>query len=299
EEGPVAAVGEGGQAHVAGGGAHRLGGEVVAAGELEAADPVEDVRPPGAVVDGRAHQVPVLAVVGQGDADLALLGDDVHHRLAEDLAELVGRCGGEPVLSDGAGGVGGDQLGAAREGTGVGGEDLGHGPDFMRRSRARRKPRSSPFIWGHAPGGPGAAGPPGGAVVPGAQSRGQVGTRFRSPKAWSMRRTGGQHFDWIRICALSCTESSSCTRQLPASTATSREYGWVHSPVALVAAVCGAFTSGLSSFGQVPATTSSASFAIISIASTKRSISARSSDSVGSIMNVPATGKDMVGAWKP
>src|SRR5699024_7353969 len=65
EEGPVAAVGEGGQAHVAGGGAHRLGGEVVAAGELEAADPVEDVRPPGAVVDGRAHQVPVLAVVGQ------------------------------------------------------------------------------------------------------------------------------------------------------------------------------------------------------------------------------------------
>ena len=69
--------------------------------------------------------------------------------------------------------------------------------------------------------------------------------------------------------------------------------------VAIDEAVCGAFTRGLSSAGQVPASTSSASFAIISIASTKRSISARSSDSVGSTMSVPATGKDMVGAWKP
>src|SRR5699024_7837506 len=77
EEGPAAAVREGGQAHVAGGGAHRLGREVVGTGELEAADAVEDVRPPGAVVHGRAHQVPVLAVVRQRDADLALLGDDV------------------------------------------------------------------------------------------------------------------------------------------------------------------------------------------------------------------------------
>jgi hypothetical protein len=35
------------------------------------------------------------------------------------------------------------------------------------------------------------------------------------------------------------------------------------------------------------------------IASTNRSISARSSDSVGSTMSVPATGNDIVGAWKP
>ena len=35
------------------------------------------------------------------------------------------------------------------------------------------------------------------------------------------------------------------------------------------------------------------------IASQKRSISASGSDSVGSIISVPATGKLMVGAWKP
>ena len=35
------------------------------------------------------------------------------------------------------------------------------------------------------------------------------------------------------------------------------------------------------------------------IASQKRSSSALDSLSVGSIISVPATGKDMVGAWKP
>jgi len=35
------------------------------------------------------------------------------------------------------------------------------------------------------------------------------------------------------------------------------------------------------------------------IASMKRSISARSSDSVGSTIRVPATGNDIVGEWKP
>ena len=35
------------------------------------------------------------------------------------------------------------------------------------------------------------------------------------------------------------------------------------------------------------------------MASQKRSSSARLSDSVGSIISVPATGNDMVGAWKP
>ena len=40
--------------------------------------------------------------------------------------------------------------------------------------------------------------------------------------------------------------------------------------------------------------------AVIAImASTKRSSSARSSDSVGYTMRVPATGKDSVGAWNP
>ena len=38
---------------------------------------------------------------------------------------------------------------------------------------------------------------------------------------------------------------------------------------------------------------------IATIASTKRSSSPRSSDSVGSIISVPATGNDIVGAWKP
>jgi hypothetical protein len=35
------------------------------------------------------------------------------------------------------------------------------------------------------------------------------------------------------------------------------------------------------------------------IASQKRSSSASDSDSVGSIISVPATGNDIVGAWKP
>ena len=35
------------------------------------------------------------------------------------------------------------------------------------------------------------------------------------------------------------------------------------------------------------------------IASMKRSSSESDSDSVGSTMSVPATGKDIVGAWKP
>jgi hypothetical protein len=55
----------------------------------------------------------------------------------------------------------------------------------------------------------------------------------------------------------------------------------------------------LSSFGQVPAATSSISLRIAIIASQNRSSSARSSLSVGSIMSVPATGKLIVGAWKP
>jgi hypothetical protein len=49
----------------------------------------------------------------------------------------------------------------------------------------------------------------------------------------------------------------------------------------------------------VPSSTSAISWAIDSIASAKRSSSAFDSDSVGSTIRVPATGQDIVGAWKP
>ena len=61
----------------------------------------------------------------------------------------------------------------------------------------------------------------------------------------------------------------------------------------------GACTSGLSSAGHSPLSTRCASARIAIIASQNRSISARSSDSVGSIISVPGTGKLIVGAWKP
>src|SRR6218665_2929599 len=48
-----------------------------------------------------------------------------------------------------------------------------------------------------------------------------------------------------------------------------------------------------------PRPTASASALMWIIASMNRSSSARSSDSVGSTMRVPATGNDMVGAWNP
>ncbi len=63
--------------------------------------------------------------------------------------------------------------------------------------------------------------------------------------------------------------------------------------------MCGAPRSGLSSAGQAPKPTFSISARMAIIASQNRSSSARSSDSVGSIISVPATGKDIVGAWKP
>lgn len=57
--------------------------------------------------------------------------------------------------------------------------------------------------------------------------------------------------------------------------------------------------SGLMRESIRPSSMSAISCRIPSRASQKRSISALSSDSVGSIMRVPATGHDMVGAWKP
>ena len=108
---------------------------------------------------------------------------------------------------------------------------------------------------------------------------------MRSPYAPSMRRTGGQYF-------------AGRARPRPGTPPARGSTGASHSPVTHDA-VCGALRSGLSSAGHVPAATSSISARIAIIASQKRSSSARSSLSVGSIISVPATGKHIVGAWKP
>jgi hypothetical protein len=72
-----------------------------------------------------------------------------------------------------------------------------------------------------------------------------------------------------------------------------------HSSAVTAAAVCGAFLSGLSARSIIPSSISRASSRIAIIASQKRSSSAFGSLSVGSIISVPATGKETVGAWKP
>lgn len=56
---------------------------------------------------------------------------------------------------------------------------------------------------------------------------------------------------------------------------------------------------GLMRESILPSSMSAISCRIPSRASQNRSISALSSDSVGSIIKVPATGHDIVGAWKP
>ncbi len=63
--------------------------------------------------------------------------------------------------------------------------------------------------------------------------------------------------------------------------------------------MCGALASGLSARGHSPDATRSISPLMAIMASQNRSISDSGSDSVGSIISVPATGKLMVGAWKP
>ena len=63
--------------------------------------------------------------------------------------------------------------------------------------------------------------------------------------------------------------------------------------------MCGAFFSGLSTASHSPDATLSTSARTAISASQKASSSAIDSLSVGSIMNVPATGNDIVGAWKP
>lgn len=61
-------------------------------------------------------------------------------------------------------------------------------------------------------------------------------------------------------------------------------------------AVCGAFLRTLSLRSEKPVSSSPISFRMAIMASQKRSSSALSSLSVGSIMSVPGTGQDMVGA---
>ena len=63
--------------------------------------------------------------------------------------------------------------------------------------------------------------------------------------------------------------------------------------------MCGAPRNGDRSADHSPEATLAISPRIAIIASQKRSSSARSSLSVGSTMSVPATGKLIVGAWKP
>ncbi|EXI78655.1 MAG: hypothetical protein AW12_03014 [Candidatus Accumulibacter sp. BA-94] len=60
--------------------------------------------------------------------------------------------------------------------------------------------------------------------------------------------------------------------------------------------VCGARFNGLSSAGQWPASTWRISLRMLIIAAMKRSSSSFASDSVGSTIIVPATGKLTVGA---
>ena len=62
-------------------------------------------------------------------------------------------------------------------------------------------------------------------------------------------------------------------------------------------AVWGAFFNRLSSRGWLPCSISRISWRMAIMASQNRSSSAFDSLSVGSIISVPATGHDMVGAW--
>ncbi len=98
-----------------------------------------------------------------------------------------------------------------------------------------------------------------------------------------MRPTLGQNFE-ARV-------------HLSGNAATSREYGCGHSLAVTTAAVCGACFSGLLSLSLSPLATAAISPWIEMSTSQKRSSSVFVSLSVGSIMSVPGTGNDIVGAW--
>src|SRR5512146_1812322 len=98
-----------------------------------------------------------------------------------------------------------------------------------------------------------------------------------------MRPTLGQNFE-ARV-------------HLSGNAAVSREYGRFQSVAVTTAAVCGACFRGLLSLSLSPLATAAISPWMDASASQNRSSSALVSLSVGSIMSVPGTGKDMVGAW--
>src|ERR1700712_1802893 len=104
-----------------------------------------------------------------------------------------------------------------------------------------------------------------------------------------MRRTGGQYLPALE---------DGVGKAVAGKAAASRAYECSQAPVT-EDAVCGAWTSGLSSAGHSPAATWSISALIAIMASQNRSSSPRCSLSVGSTISVPGTGNDMVGAWKP
>src|SRR5690606_24872415 len=106
--------------------------------------------------------------------------------------------------------------------------------------------------------------------------------KFLSPNASSTLRTEGQNL-------FSCKYSNGYA-------AFSRVYGKSHVSEVSIAKVCGAFFRGLFGLSAVAWSISS----LIAIrASQKRSNSSKFSLSVGSIISVPATGNDTVGAWNP
>ncbi len=109
----VAAVDEPGEPDVPGCGGDGLRRPPSLEVELEPAQPLERVRPPGAVVDRGAHRLAVLAVADHRDAGVELAPDDARHLLAEHLLEPLGSGALGPRR------VGGDELGCARERPGV------------------------------------------------------------------------------------------------------------------------------------------------------------------------------------
>src|SRR5690349_5990695 len=111
----------------------------------------------------------------------------------------------------------------------------------------------------------------------------QEQTRLRSPYTLSTRPTLGQNL-------LARVKRSG-------KAAVSREYGRFHSSEQTTFAVWGACLRGLLALSDSPLATACISPWIEIIASQKRSSSAFDSLSVGSIISVPGTGNDIVGAW--
>ena len=101
-------------------------------------------------------------------------------------------------------------------------------------------------------------------------------------------------------CGRPAASTSAAAARAPGTRRARAEYARFQSSLVTSTAVCGACTSGLSSAGHSPVADARRSRPG-SRSSRRRSGRARprSSDSVGSIISVPATGNDIVGAWKP